>query len=1560
MALESLTSRLNTLNGTSSPAASSTPRVPAITPTKPYYSVTDALKSPTQFPEPTQLDRRLSILTAKPAQPKGFVNTVVGDLASQALPALGNYMRQEEAKRSQMSLGQKFKYDIIQKPAGIVKFLVQGAASIPLAIGRSMQDVAGMPNAARDSNRNERVKRWEEKIFGTEVESYQQITESLQEMIDYNPESTSGEKKYLAPLLGVALFASDAWPGKPNVKKQALKLAEEIAEETSEKAIRNKLIKTGVQKDIASSMAKKLVDVNDTAKVREVLTREAAEGAARIVDTTPVQQVDNAMEKAVKTEPTLTKVIDTTPEPTAKSAELPRGDVKVPERAPTVAKLEKTLEDGAESFYRSADNGARFEKLQEQDILPAPIQDGLDTFVVKVDDGFDVIEGQSGQQLGETGKSVAEAIKSAKQEIEQLGPDGLSQAINDAPVSPRYTQPTPTRELPKVEGVTTADRIQPTDRAAERRRLKLVAMAKRSSTVDNFVENSGISRAALDKTVQKQGFKNVEDYFEKNGPGKISKSEARRIETPKTEEQPKPNLDEDTELQSFELLAEQQQGSEYVTKVSTKESSRVTNNLRQVFADMKGIELDDPKLKFTEEDLFRAETEYEFMLEALMDDPARALSKYANKNGELPEVTGKKGGVFARRGDDLVTELGFESSEQARTAYAAYLKRKEKLNEVLESFREVRRGVRLAKQMDQFVGDKKKKLATDLLRSQKALSSMVQAAERAGFKRGYKSGNEKYKTLVNNLRERRSRLSALQNVYDLTDGEFAKIRGKKDPRFMTKAEFDQYLANVETAAQKLREQREERVIVDALISEKGLKKVDNLRKAMQLPKLKNMSAEQLRSFSDILVKTEPGDTFLSPRMIQTAKNTELGDIKTMAEGRKAVADKLGIEASKVTETADADVFLDAFLRDPAWAERDPLRKTVVMDWAAADIQRLNKEALLRQEISKLAKASRKSRRKAGGVTGSFREKMLSRFAKTDDYVADYLETLPENLPALEKKMTPEEIEFGKFGRELMQKYYQYAVDDSAQRWTLAGVRNSRFKDMYLPHMGPQFFERWKNNGFVKAVRTIFDTVQDSKVDFNAYGDRGEVIGYEKFFKNNLKRENIEADAYSKNVADVLLRYTSAFENKIMLDSMTPKIKLLEQLLGRKYRTPKTITNPDGVEKVSSSLTRVLNEWINGKKGQKIETLRIQQGSQVEKFLQSSNMLISIMDLGGNLVTQTASGVGGELFNVLAHTRGKTGVKGWIKGHTRSLTKQGRKIARNNPGVIEVAPWLTLADSFHDAGQTLMSGLFYVFADLSYRARRQLMLGLLTKEEFKTGVISAKRLAEIKLEIGKVHALPEFRSVQGKTALVQLANKYTEWATPNFQTSALMLNQTVKDLKQAKLRGGMDGVKQFMKTDAYRQTMTTVLVGVGAYALGKIVFEPEEQKTPLEKWQAKVAREMSSIIQSMSGIGVFGSSRSMDMIQQLQNLITTAITLERYKSTGPGYEEGDLKAVNAAKRFFTPAFVRQFLSTGSNESVAAAATTTKQRVNPNRQRVNPNTRTNRVNQNRKRPNTQRQR
>lgn len=1002
----------------------------------------------------------------------------------------------------------------------------------------------------------------------------------------------------------------------------------------------------------------------------------------------------------------------------------------------------------------------------------------------------------------------------------------------------------------------------------------------------------------------------------------------------------------DPETESLERLAEQDAGSEYVSRRSMTEDEAVTSNLEQVFADMKGLDAEDLKARFTPEELALAKQHYEFIADSLIDDPARALVKFRSKTtGRLPEVTGKetmksltgsgkvvKNSEYGRRGDDIADELGFKSDEEAQEALDKYLARREQASDILKNIREISHNIRLAKQKDNFVGAMQKKLARETAKNLDALKTLVEAAERAGFRKGYSAGNKRYQTLVERLRTRRGRITAIKRAYNLTDKQMREVRGPKDPRFMDEAEFDKYIEETRAKAELEFKRDQEKILIEDLITTKNLQKAENLQRAMEFPPVRDMTLEQLFEYGSILAKTEADDTFLSARMIQTAKNTDLGDIKTIGEGRKKIAEQTGMPYGEGV----AGSKLDRWLRDPTLVEKDPLHKLYITEWAAKEADMLTRKYALNRELNKLARAARKSRKKAGLVPGyketgfqRMQRGAFGRLVPQDDLVVKWLQPFetryvdgpngelkkivtrdPEKRARVEGLMTPEELAYAKSLEKLFAHYYNLAAAEATQRWTLLGVKHTNYRSMYFPHIKRGFFEQWRDNGLIRALGTIWESNRaETKIDFNAFGDRGEVLGYEKWFNNNMVRQGEGEDAgrllYSQNAAKVALSYFHAFERKLIIDGMTPKIKLLEFLMGKRFETPKSITNPEGTEKIHSVLRRHINEWINNKKGQRVE-MAYEQGDRAEAVVDTIRTFIAIQHLGGNIIAQVISGAGGE-----AMTLSGLGIRGWSRGHARSLTKTGRRLGVDYAGVIGDPPWNALASAANDAGDTLRSGLFYIFGDLAYRARRQMFLGLLTKEEFAAGKISTKRAGEIKLQIGKWHQMPEFRSVAMSTSLAKAATMYTEWALPVLENVYFtMLPRLVKMARAS----DPEKWKTLYNSAEFKQTFRLVASGGGLAAGAYLLFNPDENDhSTLGYARRKAAQEVGTIFQAMTTWGIpIPFSVFIGYLDQLKNAMGTMITMERYETAGPGHKAGDLKGPPSLFRALVPRGAQQFM------------------------------------------------
>ncbi len=1436
----------------------------------------------------------------------------------------------------------------------------------------------------------------EKKLFKFETDSWQSIKDKIDQLTASSPLATDWEKQHLGKYLSIAGFMADSYFGPPGKGKITSEILKELIESTTDDVARATMLKAGIPNELATAAARGVAKARTAQEVEIAIKGEAAKVLKEAAESATEQPklFGEVVDVAKTAEPTVTREVAPVTTEVAISKEL--------EPLVQKAKLYQTVEEFAadlsEKDYRQFLNqitdpttGERINSATGRKL--GSVSKPYGDYLYKNDrDMFNnqLLNIKSGQDLPADLIDLYKKATKKEANLAELADNFDPYKVKKITLevdNPRA------KEILAQRGIEASTFKHEVDSYAIKHALKehgedelplirddlnLIPEVIREADTIDYV---GKTKQGLDTLKYAKKYNGTTYYVEevRTGAGTLSMKTMYKSPTPGTSpvirpeavrspDEPAPipregeldtasntiNKTEEksssdqpklfTEEDSFEINAKEEAGSEYALKRSAVEEEKVVSNLQTVFAEMKGVSVEDLKVKFSEEEISRAELEYQFVVDSLVDDPARALVKYTSKTtGKLPDVTGTdtirslkdgktvvKNSEFGRRGDDLVTELGFNTPEEAQKALDGYLVRRAKAAEWFEKVREIHKNIRLAKQADNFIGKEKDRLAREVATNMKGLRDLVQAAERAGFRKGFSEGNKRYSGLVERLKGRRSKINAIQDALNLTDAEMKKARGFKDPRFMTDKEFDSYLEGVRKGAEHIHKRNEERLLVETIIKERDLKRTENLQKALQFPTINNMSYEQLVEFGDILAKTAPGDTFLGPRMIQTAVNTDLGNIKTIGEGIAAVAKQTGMPYVDPVEGSE----LDRWMRDPTLVEKDPLHKLFITEWVAKEADMLTKEHALKKELNKLAGAARKARfaadarlRKQGKIKQSIRDRIFAHLAPEDKLVVQWLQPfevtytedghktinrLPELRARAEVAMTSEELAYAKFLEKFFSHYYDIAEAEAKTRWTLQGVKHTNYRQIYYTHMNRAFFERWRDDSFVKALKMAWGkNVAETTIDFSAFGDRGEVLGMEKWLNRAMTREGEGIDKetghvlYTQNTAKVAVAYFHAFERKLNLDAMAPKIKLLEFIMGKRFQTPKSINNPEGTEQVHSVLRKSLNEWINNKKGQRVEMV-YKQGARVEAFVDTASLLISLFDLGGNIVTQTASAVGGELMTL----RGAK-FKGWARGHKRSLTKQGRQIGRDYAGVIGDSPWFNLASVTNDAGDTLVSGLFYVFADLSYRSRRQMLLGLLTKEEFETGVITSKRQAEIKLEIGKWHPLPEFRSVAGSTSFIKMGSKYMEWATPGFQKSTQDLSKLIKEMRR--LSGDESKFKAFVTSNHFKELFLTTLVGIGAYVAGQLIFQPDQEDQSFAgQLKNKAAREAGSIIQAVTGVGIFFNVRMLGFMEDLGKAVATLVLWEKYETAGPGHAKGDFKFPGAFGKVLIPNSIEPFL------------------------------------------------
>ena len=101
------------------------------------------------------------------------------------------------------------------------------------------------------------------------------------------------------------------------------------------------------------------------------------------------------------------------------------------------------------------------------------------------------------------------------------------------------------------------------------------------------------------------------------------------------------------------------------TEISAEQVVEIRSKLDTFKADEQKIAVQ------LDQDMMLVET----IIDELKTHPGKTLHKYANKKeSRLYEITGKGRSTYARKGDSMITELGFETDDEAQDAYDAWLK----------------------------------------------------------------------------------------------------------------------------------------------------------------------------------------------------------------------------------------------------------------------------------------------------------------------------------------------------------------------------------------------------------------------------------------------------------------------------------------------------------------------------------------------------------------------------------------------------------------------------------------------------------------------------------------------------------------------------------------------------------------------------------------------------------------------------------------------------------------------------------------------------------------------
>lgn len=742
------------------------------------------------------------------------------------------------------------------------------------------------------------------------------------------------------------------------------------------------------------------------------------------------------------------------------------------------------------------------------------------------------------------------------------------------------------------------------------------------------------------------------------------------------------------------------------------------------------------------------------------------------------------------------------------------------------------------------------------------------------------------------LDRRKGFIRAVQKQFGLSDNDLKKIT-KKDIRLMKDYEYKNHLDNIRYKAAELADTRQAKNELMTTIREGEFKKVDNLRKAMELPQIKDMTMKQLRQFDKALQPFEKGDTFLTVRDLELVNRTKLKGIKTLREAREALAKEMGVPIEKI-EAVKYD-WSDLGRYDTALAEKNPFYQ-IMVERAQGSVLKSDASFLrVEKESDRLARAAEKSRQIG------LKEKLYNLVAPQDKGIVDYLQAPINEKSLFAEKLTKEQLNWAHYIERYFNDAYDYLV-------SIKNLQGSRFEDMYYPHMRMGFWENVRENGVLQAFKKFKEAEEADRVTFSIIDDTGDIMNKEKFFANTLYRTG-QLDP-SKNVSKTFKRYVKALEKKKALDEIIDEIDIYAQSL-----TPENLT-PKGLE-IDRRLKKFVKQYINNKKGRKYSFGGVvEQNGKIDMGLRAGNSFVAVLDLGGNIFSNIAATIGEQVMTYQALGKIKY-LKAWKRrlydtGLKRLADKNAVKILTENKEFIGKNIWSELAEAGEGISEKFTKSLFGLFHQSSVEANKIFLLGSISEAEMKSGKLSAERLAKLKLEAGRWRDMGrDMKSVLGSTSIGGTATKYKTWAIP-------ILRTTYKDLVDLGKIIKKEDFKTVIKSREFQELYRALEMSVVLLAVGSYVMSEEKDDTFIGKLKNRAYIEAMTFLGGVDPTMFLSTPRIYSFTQKLAENLKSIIKLEEYQKNTQWGRKGELKGVEGLKRQFTPSILRNFKNEKSKE------------------------------------------
>lgn len=1014
-----------------------------------------------------------------------------------------------------------------------------------------------------------------------------------------------------------------------------------------------------------------------------------------------------------------------TPGRTSRFTEEARQATKIePGSTPARALIKRTdeVEEGAsERFFRSTQGGRSFEEIVPDEVVPAFIRGDLDTFVTKLGDEYQVIEGKTGQQIGDGGRSVSEAVQRAKSEVEALGDERLNEFLSNSPLSPRYTQvveklpieATKSIPSPLPKGVITADKL-PAKLGGEkivdkvtsmpvkkdgRINRKMLARVQEARSFEDFAKRAGLTDEALEATAKSKGFKNARHLYDEY------KKSAERVKQYST------SIKEDHKILDTELGDLHKQ----IKEIGTKSSDEITDDLVQLEAQISMFD------------------------ELTANMPGRNLVKFISK----------KEGQF----------LDFKDPAKAKTPRER-ARIEERNARILKASESAFEGTRWADVYDD--PDVIREAIDEYLEYSKRRKGLQLALKEKRVELRQKKRVQLLEEVI--LSNRNNAKTALDS---LTDDEIFMLDPKR---------FQEYMVGY---LNKREAHRQARIALQATINEKELVKWENARKALKMPStFEKMTVEQMDELNKYLQNFETGDVFLGPRTIQTLKNTDLSGIATRREAVEKLVQQINklrdIEGKPHVNTAELMGIQPSelwnYMGGNSLQRQNPLFEVMIHDMYKVDIASGMAVVEAREMVNELFKAARKSRKRG----------LVARLIPLDRQIFRWLEANDVEKLNLAKTMTAEELkaaqwvqaDFAKMRDQLvrgevlkrgMKDYVTHIRRSFLEAWREGGDYAAGIVDNSKPGAFKRFF-----SGMKAAGKELFDKYKQDEAVMNILDTKtGSVLPLNKFFKFSMKRTGQLVP--SKNVARAYMAYKETFERKRALDSLMPKYQAVVDAITPMKETKAGLVFDD-------RLNSFFKEFMNTQKGRIANRGFLTPGGKLDWGVRSLTTLVRLLYLGFSIPVGLTSQAGAQsvVFKGLGTAKYQRGIR-------RLSTNKGRAIAEKYAALVgdkALQPMFNAASTLGERVDTLAYGLF---ANAGRNANMTYLLGSMSKDEWVKGVIDPDRLAFIKRDIAKQLPISGLgsKSIMGQTAIGGTVKQFKSWAAPQISTTLSHINKLTK-------------------------------------------------------------------------------------------------------------------------------------------------------------------------------------